>query len=80
MATTRVLPAQPATWQPDERSMLYLHVIDGTAQVGADGDRVIPLAAGDALAVDRAGARPLRIESEASARLLIFDFASADRG
>ena len=43
-------------------------------------DRVIPLAAGDALAVDRAGARPLRIESEASAWLLIFEFASADRG
>ncbi len=79
MATTRVLPERPATWQPVERSLLYLHVIDGSVQVAADEDRVIPLAAGDALAIDRAGVRPLRIDSGATARLVIFEFAHAGR-
>ncbi len=38
----------------------------------------VEFGAGDALAIGRAGARALRIQSGAPARLLMFQFANAD--
>lgn len=76
MATTCVREGEAATWWPREASMVYLHAIDGSgiARVGHAG-REIRLGAGDASAIRRTDAQPVRVESQGRpARFLIFEF------
>lgn len=75
MATTRVLPGQPATWRPRGGAMLYLHAIDGGAVARVGVSREFSLEAGDALAITCATAQALWLQSlEPSSRFLIFEF------
>jgi redox-sensitive bicupin YhaK (pirin superfamily) len=79
MATTRVLPGEPATWRPRSGSMLYLHAIDGSAEARVGEARTLELEAGDALAIACTSAQALRVYSlEQSSRFLIFEFACTD--
>jgi redox-sensitive bicupin YhaK (pirin superfamily) len=79
MATTRVLPGEPATWRPRGGSMLYLHAIDGSAEARVGEARVFQLEAGDALAITCTTAQALLVQSlEPSSRLLIFEFSCAN--
>jgi hypothetical protein len=64
-------------WHPAVKSMLYLHAIDGRAVVSFGTDGEFELGSGDALAVTRARASPLRVESRGpSARLLMLECSS----
>jgi redox-sensitive bicupin YhaK (pirin superfamily) len=77
MATSSVREGEAATWWPREASMVYLHAIDGSgiARAGRAG-REIRLDAGDALAILRTDAQPVRVESQGPpARFLIFEFS-----
>lgn len=79
LATTCVRDGKMATWVPREGSMVYLHAIDGAGVARVDGaNGQVRLAAGDALAIPRVNAQPIRVESDGpAARFLIFEFADS---
>ncbi|MBL8317812.1 MAG: pirin family protein [Burkholderiaceae bacterium] len=82
MSTTCVRDGKVATWAPREGSMVYLHAIDGTGAAHVNGaEGPFQLAAGDALAIPRTSAQPIRVESDGpAARFLIFEFAGSGLG